>query len=129
MGGSDKRRRPRQSLVRWTDEEFNAIAAKADRAGLAVAAFMRAAALGDPGPRAQRRPPADHVALRQLLGHVGRIGNNINQIARALNSAEKAPLPELPAAALRACPAALRACDDIRRAVLIALGKNPGPGP
>jgi len=128
MGGSDKRRRPRQSLVRWTDEEFNAIAAKADRAGLAVAAFMRAAALGDPGPRAQRRPPADHVALRQLLGHVGRIGNNINQIARALNIAEKGGFTELPEA-LRACPAALRACDDIRRAILVALGKNPGHGP
>jgi Bacterial mobilisation protein (MobC) len=128
MGGSDKRRRSRQSLVRWTDEEFNAIATKADKAGLAVAAFMRAAALGDSGPRAQRRPPADHVALRQLLGHVGHIGNNINQIARALNTAEKAGFTGL-SAALNACPAALSACDDIRRAILAALGKNPGPGP
>jgi predicted TIM-barrel fold metal-dependent hydrolase len=83
MAGSDKRRRIRQSLVRWTDEEFNAIAAKADKAGLAVAAFMRAASLGDAGPRAQRRPPADHVALRQILGHIGRIGNNLNLTAHS----------------------------------------------
>src|SRR3989304_1834872 len=95
--GSDKRRRTHQSLVRLTDEEFADISARADKAGLAVAAFMRAAVLGTPGPRAQRRPPADHRALRQILGQVGRIGNNINQIARALNSEDKAKLRELPA--------------------------------
>jgi hypothetical protein len=121
MAGSDKRRRIRQSLVRWTDEEFNALAAKADKAGLAVAAFMRAAALGDPGPRAQRRPPADHVALRQILGHIGRIGNNINQIARALNAGQLASLPEL--------KEALRAILAIRDAIFEALGKKLGPVP
>ena len=119
--GSDKRRRSHQSLVRWTDEEFNDIAGRADKAGLAVAAFMRAAVLGSPGPRAQRRPPADHKALRQILGHIGSIGNNINQIARALNSGDKAKLPEL--------PAALRAYLEIRNAIFEALGKNHGPGP
>ena len=68
--GSDKRRRSRQSLIRWSDEEFAAIASKADKAGLAVAAFLRAAALGEPGPRAKRRPPADYVLLRQILGEL-----------------------------------------------------------
>ncbi len=128
MAGSDKRKRGKIIAARCLDEEYAAIAAKADKAGLAVAAFMRAAALGDAGPRAQRRPPADHVALRQLLGHAGRIGNNINQIARALNIAEKAGFTGL-TAVLRTCPEALDACDDIRRAILVALGKNPGPGP
>lgn len=121
MAGSDKRRRIRQSLVRWTDEEFNAIAAKADKAGLAVAAFMRAATLGDAGPRAQRRPPADHKALRQILGELGRVGNNLNQIARALNAGELARLPEL--------KEVLRACLAIRDAIFEALGKKPRPVP
>ncbi|WP_263350001.1 MobC family plasmid mobilization relaxosome protein [Acidicapsa acidisoli] len=121
MAGSDKRRRPRQSLVRWTDEEFNAVSAKADKAGLAIAAFMRAAALGDPGPRAQRRPPADHKALRQILGQLGRIGNNLNQIARALNAGEQIYLPEL--------KDALRAYIAIRDVIFKALGKKPGPDP
>jgi Mobilization protein NikA len=110
MAGSDKRRRLRQSLVRWTDEEFNA-----------VAAFMRAAALGDAGPRAQRRPPADHKALRQILGELGRVGNNLNQIARALNAGEQARLPEL--------KDALRAYMTIRDAIFAALGKKPGAVP
>jgi len=118
--GSDKRRRSHQSLIRWTDDEFSAISEKADKAGLAVAAFMRAVALGDPGPRAQRRPPADHKALRQILGELGRVGNNINQIARALNSGESASLPDL--------REALRVYLEIRNRIFDALGKNHGPG-
>lgn len=120
MGGSDKRRRGKVIASRCLDDEFNIIAAKADKAGLSLGAFMRAALLGDEGPRAQRRPPADHVALRQILGHVGRIGNNINQIARALNAQETAKLDDL--------PEALTAYLDIRKAIFEALGKTPGPG-
>ncbi len=119
--GSDKRQRPSQSLVRWTSEEFARAAAKADKAGLAMAAFIRAAILGDTGPRAQRRPPADHKALRQILGELGRVGNNLNQIARALNAREQAKLPEL--------KEVLLACLAIRDAIFEALGKKPGPAP
>ncbi len=121
MAGSDKRQRGKIIASRCLDEEFTAIAAKADKAGLAVGAFMRAAALGEGGPRAQRRPPIDHKALRQYLGQVGRLGNNINQIARALNSGEKAKLPEL--------QQVLRACLDILNAIKAALGKKHGPDP
>ncbi len=128
MAGSDKRQRGKIMAFRCFDEEFNAIAAKADKAGLSCGAFMRAAALGDPGPRAQRRPPADHKALRQLLGHVGRIGNNINQIARALNAGDQPSLPEVKEI-LRVCREIRNALLDIRNAILVALGKNPAPGP
>lgn len=119
--GSNKRQRGKTQPVRCTLEEFNAIAGKADKAGLSRGAYMRAAALGDAGPRAQRRPPADHRALRQILGELGRIGNNLNQIARALNTGEKTSLPEL--------QKALRAYLDLRQAIFNALGKNPGTGP
>jgi len=117
--GSDKRQRSQQSLIRWTDDEFASVTEKADKAGLAIAAFMRAAALGNPGPRAQRSPPADHKALRQILGHVGRIGNNINQIARAINSGDAVNIPEL--------RESLRAYLEIRNAIFEALGKSHGP--
>lgn len=117
--GSDKRQRTKRHTDRYTTDEFNAIAAKADRAGLSFSAFVRASLLGDAGPRAQRRPPADHKALRQLLGHVGRIGNNINQIARALNTGGVVSDAEL--------HEALTAYLDIRDAIFKALGKTPGP--
>lgn len=118
--GSEKRQRDKVLRIRCLQEEFKAIVAKADKAGFSTGAFARACLLDDPGPRAQRRPPADHKALRQILGHVGRIGNNINQIARALNAQETASLEDL--------PEALTAYLDIRKAIFEALGKNPGPG-
>lgn len=118
--GTEKRQRNKRSTPRFTDEEFNRIAAKADNAGLGFAAYLRASALdGDAGPRAQRRPPADHKALRELLGHVGRIGNNINQIARTLNSGDAVDPGEL--------REALHAYLEIRNAILDALGKSHGP--
>lgn len=112
--GTGKRQRTALCHIRLTPEEYAAVSAKADRAGLSRGAFARAAMLGNPGPRAQRRPPADHKALRQLLGHCGRIGNNLNQIARQLNRERPVDVPEL--------REALRAYIDIRNAVFRALG-------
>lgn len=118
MAGSDNRQRHHQYLVRLTQEEHEDISAKADDAGISPAAFFRLAALGTPGPRAQRRPPADHVAIRQILGQCGSIGNNINQIARHLNTGGKADIPEVK----EACRTYLQ----IRNAIFTALNmKTP----
>ena len=107
---------------KWmTAEEFNAVAQKADNAGLGAAALLRSAALGSPGPRAVRRPPADHRALRQILGELGRVGNNLNQIARALNRGRDEDLAAL--------EAALHAYGEMRTALLEALGKKAGADP
>lgn len=111
--GTGKRKRTKQVLVRLTDEEFAAAADKADLAGYPLATLFRLAALGHPGPRARRKPPADHQALRRLLGECGRIGNNLNQIARHLNAGGEAVLHDV--------QAALAAYLDIRRAILAAL--------
>lgn len=118
--GTEKRQRNRRSTPRFTEDEFNRIAAKADNAGLGFAAYLRASALdGDAGPRAQRRPPADHKTLRQILGEIGRIGNNINQLARARNSGDEVSRSDI--------AEGIRACLEIRNAIYEALGKNPGP--
>lgn len=116
-GGSDKRQRAKQALVRFTDEEFAFLAARADRAGLTHAAYIRATVLGTPGPRAQRRAPADQEALRAALGQLGRVGNNLNQIARVLNAGEDHDPAEL--------RDALAAYLEVRDAILTALGKKP----
>lgn len=93
--GTDKRQRGVTVTVRLTADERARLEELSSRSGLAAGAFMRAATFGNPGPRAQRRPPADHVALRQLLGELGRVGNNINQIARAMNNGDPPDVPEL----------------------------------
>jgi hypothetical protein len=112
--GSDKRQRDETVTVRLTKDERSALEELSSRSGMAAGAFMRAAAFGDAGPRAQRRPPADHQALRQLLGECGRVGNNLNQIARSLNIGDQIHLPEL--------KEALTAYLDIRNAIFVALG-------
>jgi hypothetical protein len=111
--GSDKRQRGETVTVRLTKDERDTLDALASRSGLAAGAFMRAAAFGDAGPRAQRRPPIDHVALRHMLGQWGRIGNNLNQIAKHLNAGGPVNIPEL--------KEALAGHPDIRIAILRAL--------
>jgi hypothetical protein len=113
---SEKRQRDRQVKIRCDDDEFEAISANADRAGLSLAGYARAAMLGDAGPRARRRRPADQAALLQILGQVGRIGGNVNQIAKQLNKRDKLRVPEL--------RNALKAYLAIRAAIYEALGMN-----
>jgi len=114
---SEKRQRTETLYARVTPEEKAAVIDRADKAGMAVAAFMRAAALGNAGPRAQRRPPVDHVALRQLLGELGRVGNNINQIAKTVNAGEAPDVPEL--------REALQAYLQLRDSIFDALRMEP----
>jgi hypothetical protein len=77
--------------VRCTAVERAAIKAVADKAGLSVGAFLRAAALGDAGPRSVRRPPIERKELARLLGHLGKVGSNLNQLAHAFNSSGRVP--------------------------------------
>ena len=92
---SDKRQRTETLFARVTPEEKSAFVARADRAGMASAAFMRALALGDAGPRARRRRPVEHQALVQALASLNRVGNNLNQIARNTNRGMDIDVPQL----------------------------------
>lgn len=118
--GTNKRQRGKTVTVRLTDDEHGALEALSSRSGMALGAFMRHAAFGDSGPRAQRRPPADHQALRQILGHCGRIGNNLNQIARQLNTGRDPDLEGL--------QEAVKAYLDIRTAIMSALRMSTPAG-
>lgn len=116
---SEKRQRTRQVKTRMTEAEHAAFLARADKAGLAAAAFLRAVALKDPGPRAQRRVPADAQAMRQVLGHLGKTGSNLNQIARYLHTGG---MPETVLPDIRESLADLA---RIRGLIYDALGKDP----
>lgn len=84
--GSQRRQRAKLAGMACTAEERAQLEAAAERAGLTVSAYMRHQCLGTPGPRAVRRPPVERAALAQLLAQLGKVGSNLNQIARALNS-------------------------------------------
>ncbi len=80
--------------VRCTAEERARIAEAAALAGLSIGAYLRTLALGKAGPRARRRPPIEREELARLLGHLGKIGSNLNQIAHAFNSRQRVPAAE-----------------------------------
>ncbi len=109
--GSNKRQRAHGAvLVRLLPDERAAIEARAREAGLSLAAFLRAAALGTPGPRARRSPHVNAEALGRATAALNKVGNNLNQIARGVN-AGFAPLVQECLAALfeaRAAAAAIR---------------------
>lgn len=57
-----------------------------ERAGITMGAHLRKIALDAPIPRQCRRPPVEVKQLALLLGHVGKIGSNINQMAKGTNA-------------------------------------------
>jgi len=114
---SDKRQRTETLFARVTPEEKSAFVARADRAGMASAAFMRALALGDAGPRARRRRPIEHQALVQALAALNRVGNNLNQIARNTNRGMDIDVPQL--------RDALHQYHQVIAAIYEALGMEP----
>jgi hypothetical protein len=83
--------RKRLIHLRCTDHERAAIKAVAEEAGFSVGAFLRLLALGDAGPRAVRRPPAERAELARILGQLGKIGSNANQIAKAIHTTRNLP--------------------------------------
>ncbi len=103
--------------IRCTEQEQAAIKAAADKAGLGVGAFLRAAALGDAGPRAVRRPPIERKELARLLGHLGKVGSNLNQLAYAYNRDRSVP-------ALAELTTMRQQVKELRDALLAALGRD-----
>jgi len=69
-----------------------------------------------PPPRSARRPTANHKAIALLIGQLGKIGSNINQLAKHANAGryQEASI-EL----------AMRDLMELRTACLQALGREP----
>jgi len=84
--GSQKRQRTRNISVPVDDDEFALIDAKARVAGMRRGSFGRACMLGDAGPRAQRAPTVNAEALALATAALNKVGSNLNQMARILNS-------------------------------------------
>ncbi len=116
--GTETRQRKRMLGVRVTDSEMVEIEAMADRAGLTPASYARSVLLSAPAPRARRRPTIEAETVGRLLGELGKVGSNLNQIAHHLNAGRA----EIPPAALEA---ALRDVAVLRTACMEALGRKP----
>jgi hypothetical protein len=103
--------------VRCTAEERATIDGAARTAGLSVGAYLRTLALGRAGPRAVRRPPVERKELARLLGHLGKVGSNLNQLTHAFNQRGRVPgLAEL--TRIR------EYVGEMRNALMTALGRD-----
>jgi hypothetical protein len=117
MPGSNKRQRNGRITIRFTDAELAAVESAAERAGLSVAAYIRQLVVGAVPPRQSRRPPIERARLAEILGHVGKLGSNVNQLAKYGNLGRL-----VDDASLKEAAADIAA---IRQAIMEALGRDP----
>jgi hypothetical protein len=126
MADNKNNSRPAPFTVRLTSEERAELERRAERAGLSLGGYFKSATFNTPPPPQSRRPPVDRTELAKLLAAIGRIGNNVNQLARVANAGSWPESKELS-----------KACAEIkliRITLMKALGVDPdgvnrGPGP
>ena len=114
MSKSEKRTRSKQVLIRLTAEEHADLAAKSDQMGLTMADYVRSCATQSAH---KIKAKIDIVALREVAWHVGRIGGNLNQIAKAMNRGLAAHVPEI--------ERTLLAVREMQSMVMAVLGVDP----
>lgn len=78
--GSENRQRQIVRSTRWDESEFAQLQAIATYSGCSEAEVLR---------RLVRRADKQIVISRDLVRAVGQLGNNVNQIARRMNSNEQ----------------------------------------
>jgi len=86
MSGSDKRQRTRIVQFRVNEEEHEALSKAAENASLPMGSYARKVLLAAPPARVRKKPSHDTVTLTKLLGEFGKVGSNLNQIARLHNA-------------------------------------------
>lgn len=115
ISGSEKRQRAKTYSIRLSDQEQATARSIASRAGISLAALIRHALFNTPPPRAARRPTIEHQRVAQLLGELGKIGSNINQLAKHANAGRYQP---------DSVELAMRALLELRTACMEALGRE-----
>lgn len=92
----DKKKRVRQPSCRMNHDEYQLLVRAAAECHMSVAGFLARAALN--AARDLNRTAANIAGEKEMLQelfalrrHLGQIGNNLNQVAKALNSGADAP--------------------------------------
>jgi hypothetical protein len=93
--------------VRVTKADRARIGEKAQESGLKIGGYLRALALGSAGARAVKRPRVEREQLARLLGEIGKLGSNVNQLAKWANT-ERSPASVAELAQMRAEIATMR---------------------
>jgi hypothetical protein len=81
----NKDRRTKRFEIRLTNEEWATLQQRAVDAGSSSTALFARAVLLPEQHLQNREAKAEHLLRLQLLASLGKIGSNVNQIARSLN--------------------------------------------
>jgi hypothetical protein len=82
---ANKKIRSKRFEIRFTSEEWMALQERAAEAGASSTAIYARAVLLPAHDQSNQETKAEHKLRVQLLASLGKIGSNINQIARSLN--------------------------------------------
>ena len=82
---ANRKIRSKRFEIRFTPEEWVALQQRASEAGASSAAIYARSVLLPANHFAELETKAEHKLRVQLLASLGKIGSNINQIARSLN--------------------------------------------
>ncbi len=83
--GSENRRKSFPVTTRYSPEEYAELEDAASQHGLTRASYQRVQSLAKPKTRSTRRAPIERELLAKVVGQLGKIGSNLNQIAHAAN--------------------------------------------
>ena len=114
--GSEIRQRRHRRTIRFDDTELARVEGDAERAGLMFGSYARQVLLGAPGARQVRRPPVERKELARLLGELGHVGSNLNQLAHHANAGRPITRRDIGDALLK--------LSIVRDAILVALGRD-----
>lgn len=95
MSTSQNRERSSSVTFRVTDDERRALQAAAGEARQSLGGYVREKALGTATPGTRRTPAPDAAQLARLLGQLGKVGSNLNQLTRLANQHQLVPPPVL----------------------------------
>ncbi|WP_063784855.1 plasmid mobilization protein [Streptomyces rimosus] len=91
-----RRQRPHVRNTRFSDDELTRVTAGANAAGLTLAGFLARSALS--AARDLDRTASTIAGEREIIAeffaarrHLGRVGNNLNQLTRAINADARPP--------------------------------------
>jgi hypothetical protein len=87
--GTETRKKSYLVTVRYSPEEFAELDELASRRGLTRPSHLRECSLKKPKTRSTRRAPIERELLAKVLGQLGKIGSNLNQVSRSANLGEK----------------------------------------
>ena len=90
--GSEMRQRKHCLHCRLLPDEKATINTRASELGISASRYLREAALGMPHrPPKRRLPTFAEKSLAQVLGQLGRVGNNLNQLTQISHIAGQVP--------------------------------------